>query len=73
MRDFLFFDGFVKKFKNLVTPVKTGVQNYPNFLDPRFCGNDEKEHNRTFYESEIIDNIKCCIKIMDIGVSCGKS
>jgi len=35
-------DGFVKS-RKIVTPVKTGVQNYLKRLDPRFRGGD------TFY------------------------
>jgi hypothetical protein len=36
--------------------VKTGVQNYPNFLDSRFRWNDEKEQNLTFYDFIKIDD-----------------
>jgi hypothetical protein len=32
-------DGFVKN-RKIVTPVKTGVQNYLKRLDPRFRGGD---------------------------------
>ena len=35
----------------VVTPAKAGVQDFLNFLDSRFHGNDRKERFLTFYES----------------------
>jgi len=35
----------------VVTPAKAGVQNFLNFLDSRFHGNDRKGRFRTFYEA----------------------
>jgi hypothetical protein len=35
----------------VVTPAKAGVQNFLNFLDSRFHGNDRKRHFLTFYEA----------------------
>jgi hypothetical protein len=31
-----------QKVRKVVTPAKAGVHKYLNFLDSRFCGNDEK-------------------------------
>jgi hypothetical protein len=40
-----------------VIPAKAGVQNYLNFLDSRFHGNDVNGLSATFYESIIFETI----------------